>query len=741
MLTYLQIRDFAIIDAIELELHPGLTVLTGETGAGKSILVDALQLLAGGRAGAEVVRHGAERAEITGTFDLTRTPRELKRWLEEQSISGGEELSIRRVVSSDGRSRAYLNGQAVALTSLREAGNILIDIHGQHEFQSLTRSAAQRELLDGYGRLEPAAGQVGIAHRVWLELLNRTLELEGKARDRDARLELLRYQVSELKALQLKAGEFESLVDEHARLANRGKLAEATQTALQLLYEGEQGSAHAGVSRALQALRGLEAVDPKLGAMLPFVEEAAIQIREAARELSHYRDGLELDTTRQDEVERRLAAIEELARKNRVTPLELAARTAELVSELETVERADMDLAVLRKDLAAALEEFRTLAAQLSAKRTTAGRALAKDITTRMQTLGMSGGRFQVEVSQDGTADPAQHGVDQIEFRVTANPGQPLRALAKVASGGELSRLSLAVQVSCAARETRCMIFDEVDSGIGGAVAEIVGRELRALGESGQVLCVTHLPQVASQGHHHLRVAKSTDGRTTRTALTELAPQDRVGEIARMLGGIEVTGKAREHAREMLRTHVDLPPDPSPTDKMPALTAKDLLAQAKIAARSGKEAPVEAKDLGVDPRATAAELSKAAAAKPGKVAAQPVKAVPQAIGGTPQPGKGAGPTTAAGQTTAAGPTAATGPTTAAAQTGAAAQTAKGTPQAAGDGAQPGKATDPPMKAVPEAPKAAPQPTKSAGPATKASAGDNVIDLAAKAAARPGAKRR
>jgi DNA repair protein RecN (Recombination protein N) len=673
----------------------------------------------------------------------------LKRWLEEQSIAVGEELSIRRIVSSDGRSRAYLNGQAVAVTSLREAGNILIDIHGQHEFQSLTRSAAQRELLDGYGRLEPAAGQVGISHRVWLELLNRTLELESKARDRDARLELLRYQVSELKALQLKAGEFESLVDEHARLANRGKLAEATQTALQLLYEGEQGSAHAGVSRALQALRGLEAVDPKLGAMLPFVEEAAIQIREAARELSHYRDGLELDTTRQDEVERRLAAIEELARKNRVTPLELAARTAELVSELETVERADMDLAVLRKDLAAALEEFRTLAAQLSAKRTTAGRALAKDITTRMQTLGMSGGRFQVEVSQDGTADPAQHGVDQIEFRVTANPGQPLRALAKVASGGELSRLSLAVQVSCAARETRCMVFDEVDSGIGGAVAEIVGRELRALGESGQVLCVTHLPQVASQGHHHLRVAKSTDGRTTRTALTELAPQDRVGEIARMLGGIEVTGKAREHAREMLRTHVDLPPDPSPTDKMPALTAKDLLAQAKIAARSGKEARVEAKDLGVDPRATAAEPSKAAAAaaKPGKVAAQPVKAAPQAIGGTPQPGKGAGPTTAAGQTTTAGqtppagPTAATGPATVAAQTGAAAQTAKGTPQAAGDGAQPGKATAPPMKAVPEAPKAAPQPTKSAGSATKASAGDNVIDLAAKAAARPGAKRR
>jgi DNA repair protein RecN (Recombination protein N) len=708
MLTYLQIRDFAIIDAIELELHSGLTVLTGETGAGKSILVDALQLLAGGRAGAEVVRHGAERAEITGTFDLTRTPRELKRWLEEQSITAGDELAIRRVVSSDGRSRAYLNGQAVAITLLREAGNILIDIHGQHEFQSLTRSAAQRELLDGYGRLEPAVGQVGITHRVWLELMNRTLELESKARDRDAKLELLRYQVSELNALQLKEGEFESLVDERARLANRGKLAEATQTALQLLYESEEGSAHAGVSRALQALRGLEAVDPKLAAMVPFVEEAAIQIREAARELTHYRDGLELDTTRQDEVERRLAAIEELARKNRVTPLELAARTAALVAELEAVERADMDLAVLRKDLAAALEEFKTLAAQLSAKRTTAGRALAKDITTRMQTLGMAGGRFQVEVTQEG--EPAQHGVDQIEFRVTANPGQPLRALAKVASGGELSRLSLAVQVSCAARETRCMVFDEVDSGIGGAVAEIVGRELRALGEGGQVLCVTHLPQVASQGHHHLRVAKSTDGRTTRTALTELAVQERVEEIARMLGGIEVTGKAREHAREMLRTHLDLPPDPSPTDKMPALTAKDLLAQAKIAAQVAKEAGAEPKTLGGDPRATAAEPPKGAAAtaKPGKPGAQPVKAAPPGAAGALS-GKAAPSGAAAALPGRAG----------------------ATPVA--DAA--------PAKAAPERAKDTPQATKPAAPPAKGSADNNVIDLAAKAAARPGAKRR
>jgi DNA repair protein RecN (Recombination protein N) len=557
MLTHLQIRDFAIIDAIELELRPGLTVLTGETGAGKSILVDALQLLAGGRAGAEVVRHGSERAEISGTFDLTQTPRELKQWLEEQSLGGEEELIIRRVVTADGRSRAYLNGQSVPLQLLREAGNILIDIHGQHEFQSLMRTAAQRELLDGYGKHESLTAQVGIAHRVWVEILNRTLDLESRARDRDAKLELLRYQVSELTALQLKDGELASLTEERARLSNRGRLAEGAQAALQQLYENEEGSAHAGVSRALQALRGLASVDPKLATVVPILEEASIQITEAARELEHYREGLDVDSARQDEVEKRLSAIEELARKNRVTPAELIERTAQLTTELAALERAEMDLAVLRKDLASALESYRGQAQQLSARRVTAGRALAKDITTRMQTLGMSGGRFQVEVTQEASSDPAQHGIDQIEFKVTANPGQPLRALSKVASGGELSRLSLAVQVSCAARETRCMVFDEVDSGIGGAIAEIVGRELRSLGSRGQVLCVTHLPQVASQGHHHLRVTKLTDGKTTRTALTELSTGDRVEEIARMLGGVEVTSKARDHAKEMLKAAAD----------------------------------------------------------------------------------------------------------------------------------------------------------------------------------------
>ena len=563
MLTYLQVRDFAIIEATELELRPGLTVLTGETGAGKSILVDALQLLAGGRGGPDMIRHGAERAEISGTFELTGSAAALKRWLEEQAIPGGEELIIRRVISGDGRSRAWLNGQTVPVQLLREAGNVLIDIHGQHEFQSLTRGASQRELLDAYGRLEPLSGQVGIAYRVWHEMLERTLELESRARDRDARLDLLRYQVGELEALRLEDGETERLTEERSRLLNRGRLAEAAQTALALLYQGEDSNAHAGIGRALQALRSGAALDSKLAPVVALVEEAEVQVREATRELERYGESLELDTTRQHEVERRLATIEELARKHHVSPPELAARGERLAAELASLERAEVDLAVLRKELAGALARYRDQAQELSAKRGAAAETLAADITARMQALGMSGGRLEIEVAQMRAAEPTQYGLDEIEFRVSTNPGQPPRSLVKVASGGELSRLSLAVQVASSATESRCMVFDEVDAGIGGAVAEIVGRELRSLGERSQVLCVTHLPQVAAHGHHHLRVSKSSDGRSTRTALGELAEPERVEELARMLGGLDVTEKAREHAREMLQSAARPRPEPA----------------------------------------------------------------------------------------------------------------------------------------------------------------------------------
>jgi DNA repair protein RecN (Recombination protein N) len=559
MLTHLQIRDFAIIDLIDLEVRAGLTVLTGETGAGKSIVVDALSLLAGGKGGAEVVRAGTERAELSATFDVTKSPKALREILTEQSVEAEDELTVRRVISADGRSRGYLNGVSVPLQLLRDVGALIVDIHGQHEFQSLTRNSAQRELLDDFGKNLELADGVRESYKTWVGYVNRTAELEGKARDRDSRIELLRFQVGELKALDLKEGEVAQLTEERTRHSNRGRLAEAAQAAVGLLYDSDEGNAHATASRALAGIKTLSGVDPRLAKVIPMVDEATIQIREAARELSRYLETLDIDPARQEEVERRLAAIEELGRKHRIPGTELAARAAALDKELTELDSADNDLNALKKQQAEALEIYRRLATQLSASRQTAARALSKDITARMQTLGMAGGRFLIDITQP-TGEPAAQGLDAVEFRVTANPGQPLRPLAKVASGGELARLSLAVQVACSAKDARCMVFDEVDSGVGGAVAEIVGRELKALGFSGQAICVTHLPQVASQGHHHLRVAKLTDGKTTRTTISELTMDERAEELARMLGGLEVTGKAREHAREML--HLAGNPDP-----------------------------------------------------------------------------------------------------------------------------------------------------------------------------------
>jgi DNA repair protein RecN (Recombination protein N) len=558
MLTHLQIRDFAIIDLIELEVRAGLTVLTGETGAGKSIVVDALALLTGGKGGAEVVRAGAERAELSATFDISGSPKVLREVLAEQSVDAEDELTVRRVIANDGRSRGYLNGVSVPLTLLREVGALIVDIHGQHEFQSLTRTSAQRELLDDFGKNIELADGTREAYKTWVGYVNRASELEGKSRDRESRIEMLRYQVNELKALDVKEGEVPQLTEERTRHSNRGRLAEAAQAAVGLLYDSDQGNAHATASRALAGIKTLSSVDPRLAKVVPMVDEATIQIREAARELSRYLETLDIDPARQEEVERRLAAIEELSRKHRVPGNELAARAAALEKELAELNSADNDLNALKKQQGEALEIYRRLATQLSANRQTAARALSKDITARMQTLGMAGGRFLIDISQ-ASGEPAANGFDAVEFRVTANPGQPLRPLAKVASGGELARLSLAVQVACSAKDARCMVFDEVDSGVGGAVAEIVGRELKALGYSGQAICVTHLPQVASQGHHHLRVSKLTDGKTTRTTISELTMDERAEELARMLGGLEVTGKAREHAREML--HLAANPD------------------------------------------------------------------------------------------------------------------------------------------------------------------------------------
>jgi DNA repair protein RecN (Recombination protein N) len=554
MLNHLQIRDLAIVDALELDFAGGLTVLTGETGAGKSIVVDALMLACGARADADQVRAGADKAEVAATFDIRHAPPDLRAQLEEQSIEAEDELLVRRVINADGRSRAYLNGRAVPVQQLRETVGRLLDVHGQHEFQSLVRPAAQRELLDHYGKLDSLVGEVARAHGAWLALLNRVVEIETRLRDRDARIDLLRFQAGELAALDLKPGEAAELAAESLRLSHRERLAEGAQLAARLLYEDEADTAQARVARALSTLRPLADLDPQLQPLMPLLDEAAIRIGEAARELARYTDSLELDNSRQAMVEKRLAAAEELARKYRLRVDELPAHRTAVDAELRELETVEQDVASMRRQQAEALDSYRNLAGQLSAARTETASTFGKEITARMQLLGMGGGRFQAEVTRLEGTEPQAHGLDQVEFRVTANPGQPPRSLAKVASGGELARLSLAVQVACMADGRHCMVFDEVDAGIGGSVAEVVGKQLRELGARSQVLCVTHLPQVAAQGHHHLRVVKLSDGRSTRTTLAELTGQERVQEIARMLGGAQITEKALAHAREMLVT-------------------------------------------------------------------------------------------------------------------------------------------------------------------------------------------
>ncbi|MET0497922.1 MAG: DNA repair protein RecN [Steroidobacteraceae bacterium] len=559
MLNHIQIRDFAIIDAVELELSGGLTVLTGETGAGKSILVDALLLAAGGRAGAEVVRHGAERAEVSATFSLTNNAAALG-WLSEQSIEHEGECVLRRVVSSDGRSRAYVNGQSMPVQALRQLGEALVDVHGQMEYQSLMRRGPQRELLDRHGANDALLQTVGRHWKTLAALREEHERATSSAQEREARLELLRYHLGELEALDLKAGEIEELTAERLKLSQRGKLASGARGIAELLRDGEEFTAEQALSKALTVARTLQELDADFAPMVRAIDESLIAMREAVEAVSRYESNLDADAGRQEWVEQRLAAVEAIARKHRVEPTALFDTHRALEEEFAALNA----LAVSAGNIEARLQEadtiYRGASNLLSKSRRSAAAQLSESVTTLMQRLGMPGGKFQADVRGLAADAVGPHGADEVEFLVSANPGQPLRPLAKVASGGELSRISLAVQVAAAQTDALpCLVFDEVDAGVGGGVAEIVGRQLRTLGDRAQVLCVTHLPQVASQAHAHVRVAKLTDGKTTRTSLHTLTADERVEEIARMLGGVSITDKAREHAAEMLRVGAETP--------------------------------------------------------------------------------------------------------------------------------------------------------------------------------------
>ena len=550
MLRTLSIRDFVIVDSLELEFHAGFTVLTGETGAGKSILIDALALALGARGDAGVVRAGCERADVSAEFDIEPLP-ELALWLRAAELEGDPGLILlRRVIDKNGRSRAFVNGRPATQSQLREAGEWLVDVHGQHAHQSLLKADAQRTLLDAHAGLAPLADQVALAYRHWQKLAQARTEYETHAAQRDAEREQVQWQARELEQLALQPGEWDAVQAEHTRLAHATGLIEGVQAALDTLSEADAACLPL-LSRAGARLEALLDYDANLREALELIRSGEAQVQEAVYALRHYADRLELDPQRFASVEARVEAIHSSARKFRLTPQELPEHLRQLQARLAELEIASNLETLVREEQQARTSYF-DLAARLSAGRKKAAAKLGKEVTQAMQQLAMAGGKFEVALNPC-PPEGSVHGVELVEFLVAANPGVEARALAKVASGGELSRISLAIQViTSKAALVPTLIFDEVDAGIGGGVAEIVGRQLRSLGRERQVLCVTHLPQVAAQADQQWSVSKfGIEGRV-KTMVSVLDRKGRIEEVARMLGGTEITATTRKHAAEML---------------------------------------------------------------------------------------------------------------------------------------------------------------------------------------------
>ena len=554
MLTSLQVRNFAIIDLVEVEFSPGMTVLTGETGAGKSILVDALGLVLGERGGSGLVRRGTSRAEFTAEFDLRNLP-DARQWLEEQMLDLDNECNLRRIVNADGRSRAFINGNTVPLQSLKALGEMLLDIHGQQFHQSLGRRDVQRNLLDYFGGLNDLREVTETAFHQWRSVITQIAELDTADADRASRLELLRFQIAELDALALESDEISALNQERRKLQNSGKLAADVTCALQRLYDGEPVNAQDLIAEATHAVEQICEVDPAMDTVASMLRDAGIQVAEAQDVLRRYGDALDMDPARQNWVEERLDAIHAIARKHRLEPSELTDLQQTLGQQFDDLEHAEERSAELAENAAAAEADFRNLAAQLSAGRNKAAERFSRSVTDAMASLGMPDGVFDTKITRRDPGKPRPWGMDDVEFVISTNPGQLPMPLSKIASGGELSRISLSIQVIASnGSAIPTMVFDEVDSGVGGGVAEMIGLRLRELGETRQVFCVTHLPQVASLTDHHFRVFKVSDGKSTKTVVTALNDDERVEELARMLGGVEITRRTREHAAEMLRS-------------------------------------------------------------------------------------------------------------------------------------------------------------------------------------------
>lgn len=552
MLLSLQVRDFAIIDQIEIELNPGMTVLTGETGAGKSILVDALSLVLGERGSSQLVRSGAKRAEFSAEFNIAALPK-VKEYLEENALDQDNQCLLRRVVNADGRSRAFINGNAATIQQLKSLGESLLDIHGQHFHQSLVRRPVQRDLLDHFGGLLEQREACEAAFEQWRVLADRLQDLLAADANRESRLDLLNFQLTELDALALSSDEISELHSERQKLMHSGRLAEGIGQALAALADDDSGNANSLLAEAGKSIDALLQFDDELLAVRQLLDSASIQLMEAADTLQRYGESLHMDPARRDWVEERLDAIQTIARKHRIDAEAIPALQQRFKSELDELTHAEERGQQLQEAVDSARANYQILADALSKDRAAAAARFSIAVSEAMDSLGMPGGKFDVALTRMDSADARPWGIDNVDFLISANPGQKPQPLSRVASGGELSRMSLAIQVIASdGSSIPTMVFDEVDSGVGGSVAEMVGRRLQELGARRQVLCVTHLPQVASLADAHFRISKVTDGKATRTGVHGLGEDERVEEVARMLGGVEITQKTIEHAAEML---------------------------------------------------------------------------------------------------------------------------------------------------------------------------------------------
>ena len=549
MLKNLLIRDFVIVDTLELDFSAGFTALTGETGAGKSILIDALTLALGERGEAGMVRAGCEKADIAAEFDISAMP-QLQTWLREQELEGDEGVCLlRRTLDSGGRSRGFVNGRSATLQQMREAGEQLIDIHGQHAHQSLVRADAQRNLLDSHAGLGKQVAEVMAGYKVWQTLHRRRQQLEQNAETVAAERELLSFQRRELETLNFAPAEWESLHADHARLSHAASLLETAQFGVEVLSEADTACLAQLNALTVRLRSGLE-FDAELQGTLTMLESAQNDLQEAVYALRHYQQKLDADPQQLRQQEQRMADVVEAARKYRVPPEQLPQILVGIVARLDEL-GGSADLAELAKQDEVARSAYMEAARNLSDARIMAADAMSAEITAAMQTLAMQGGQFSVALLPLNEGN--EHGLEIVEFQVAANQGTPMRSLAKVASGGELSRISLAIQVAASrAAAVPTLIFDEVDSGIGGRVAEIVGSLLKQLGKRHQVMCVTHLPQVAAQADAQWQVSKASHAGKTLSSISVLGQTERIEEIARMLGGVKITEITRKHAAELL---------------------------------------------------------------------------------------------------------------------------------------------------------------------------------------------